>query len=136
MIEVPGWVLQLLTVLVPSGGILGGVLLWRQDKRRAPIEYSTAQVADAVALSGAASGLVKEMREELAATRVRLDTQDAKIAEQRGEIRELRTTTDTLRDDNEELRDRLFRWGAWYDGLATDWDAHRARPHPPPAPGK
>lgn len=136
MIELPGWLLQLVTVLVPTGGIMGGVLLWRQDKRRAPIEYSTAQVADAVALSGAASGLVKEMREELASTRVRLDAQDAKIAEQRVEIRELRTTTDTLRDDNEELRDRLFRWGVFYDDLADDWATHRTREHPPPAPGK
>ena len=136
MIEMPGWVLQLLTVLVPSGGILGGVLLWRQDKRRAPIEYSTAQVGDAVALSGAASGLVKEMREELARYRARLDTQDTKIAEQHNEIAALRTATDTLRDDNEELRDRLFRWGVFYDDLAGDWATHRTREHPPPAPGK
>ena len=136
MIELPGWLLQLVTVLVPTGGLMGGVLLWRQDKRRAPIEYSTAQVADAVALSGAASGLVKEMREELARQRVRLDAQDAKLTEQHTEIQALRDTTDTLRGDNEELRDRLFRWGVFYDDLAADWATHRTREHPPPAPGK
>ena len=136
MTEIPGWLLQLITVLVPSGGIIGGVMLWRQDKRRAPIEYSTAQVADAVALSGAASGLVKEMREELASNRARLDAQDAKIADQHTELRELRETTDTLRGDNEELRDRLFQWGVFYDDLAQDWAMHRTREHPPPAPGK
>ena len=136
MIELPSWLLQLITVLVPSGGIIGGVLLWRQDKRRAPIEYSTAQVADAVALSGAASGLVKEMREELARYRARLDAQDTKIADQHTEIQGLRETTDALRDDNEELRDRLFRWGVFYDDLAADWATHRTREHPPPAPGK
>ena len=136
MTEIPSWLLQLITVLVPTGGIMGGVMLWRQDKRRAPIEYSTAQVADAVALSGAASGLVKEMREELASNRARLDAQDAKIADQHTELRELRETTDTLRGDNEELRDRLFQWGVFYDDLAQDWAMHRTREHPPPAPGK
>ena len=123
----PDWLMQLILVFVPSGGVLGAVLLWRQDRRRAPIEWRTASLAEHTALNKSAVDLVNVMNTRLAEVNARLASQDAKLEEQQVEI-------SAIRRSNETLTHHLSVWGWWYSDLTEDWDNVRVQAAPPAAP--
>ena len=105
--------IAIVTFLFGIGGPVGVYVLLRKEMRQAPIEYQTAQVADAVAVSSAARGLVDTVNS-------RLEVQDEKV--------------DRITRENERLRHREGKWWFWYDDLGDDWDTHREGPNPPPPP--
>lgn len=105
--------IAIVTFLFGIGGPVGVYVLLRKEMRQAPIEYQTAQVADAVAVSAAARGLVDTVNS-------RLGVQDEKV--------------DRITQENERLRHREGKWWFWYDDLEDDWDTHREGPNPPLPP--
>lgn len=111
----PEWILQLLPYIF-SAGFITAIGAWIRDAKKAPIEAQTAQIADAIAISNAASGLVKIQNDRTA-------EQDAKI--------------DKLVNDMHELRSEVFIWQVWYSGdLVVNWATHRKKEVAPPAPKK
>ena len=123
----PDWVMQIIMIFVFSGGLLGAVLLWRQDRRRAPIEWRTAALAEHSAVSKSAVDLVAITNERLREVHERLAEQDKKLEDQQSEI-------SSIRRDNETLARHLTVWGWWYADLTEDWEDFRAKDAPPPAP--
>lgn len=121
------WLLPTITVLFGVGGPIGAWVLLRKEMRQAPIEYRTAQVADAIAVSQAAKGLVDTVT-------ARLSQQDARSEAQDRKIDDLRTALNDALADLHTKTGRLLRWDGWYDGLETDWEQHRLKPAPPEPP--
>lgn len=107
------WVLTILTFVFGVGGPLGVYVMVRKELRQSPIDYNTAQVADAVAISSAARGLVDTFS-------MRLSIQDAKLAAQ----------DDKIAEQNK----RIDSWDDWYSDLSYRWDFHKLKPAPPPPP--
>lgn len=101
----PEWLTAVLTTL-GGGGLITGLVAWRRDVKRGPIESQTAQVADAVAVSTAANQLVQTVMARLKETDDKLD--------------QVRTVVD--------------RWGTWYADLTAHWQVHRTKEHPPAPP--
>ena len=132
-----------LLVILPLTGGTTGFLLWRQDKRRGPIEWRTAALAESTAVSqadvlatgrtplataGAASAYyVQTSGTSLIGGFIKIERQDAKIEAQSLEI-------DAMRRENEAKDWSLRLWGHWYKGLDEDWDEHRTKAAPPPPP--
>ena len=127
-------VMRWLLVILPLTGGTTGFLLWRQDKRRGPIEWRTAALAESTAVSQAATGLVAEMRARLNDMNVRLGQQDAKIERQDAKIAAQSLEIDAMRRENEAKDWSLRLWGHWYKGLDEYWDKHRTKAAPPPPP--
>lgn len=120
----PDWILPLLTILLGGGGLITAIVSWRKDQRQGPVEAQTAQVADAMVLSNAASELVKTLtdRQKSFEDRIgvketlweaKLDTQDHKI---------------------DALQTRVDSWIFWYNDLKVNWFLHRVKDVPPVPP--
>lgn len=112
----PEWLLQFLTIILGAGGVITAIAAWRKDAKKAPVEAQTAQIADAVAISHAAAGMVELQDKRNAA-------QDAKI--------------DKLIVEINLIKEELFGWRLWYTGdLVANWREHREKEEPPPPPAK
>jgi len=106
MTDIATWLIPLVAVVLGSGGVTGAFVLLRKEARQAPIEWQTAQVANAAAVSEAAQGLVVMVNARLAIQDAKVEAQDAKID----------------------------RWDNWYFDLRTGWPVHRLRDTAPPPP--
>lgn len=107
------WLLTLFSFVFGLGGPLGVYILVRKELRQTPIEYNTAQVADAIAVSTASRSLMDTMMS-------RLSQQDDKINGQGTRI--------------EKLTRIVEGWDDFYDDLSFRWEVHRTKPTPPPPP--
>lgn len=127
MPDFPSWVLPAISVFFGGGGILSGIVLWRKDKRQGPIEMTTAQVADAVAVSHAARSLFETVTTRLADQDLKIEKQDLKIEAQNTTIEELKAKLQIAHFNNEN-------WTMWYNNLYNGWDIYRIDPMPPKRP--
>ena len=127
MNDIPTWLLPLLTLVIGGGGIGSGFVLLRKEARQAPIEWRTAQIADAVAVSEAARALLDTVRQQLSDQNAKLTTQDTRLDEQDRKLEEQAQVIS-------QLRFRLDRWVDWYADLALSWPTHRISEVPPAPP--
>jgi hypothetical protein len=120
----PDWILPLLTIVFGGGGLITAIVAWRKDARQGPVEHQTAQVADAMVLSNAASELIKTLtdRQKNFEDRIgvkevvwegKLEAQDTKI---------------------DHLQSRVDSWIFWYNDLKVNWFLHRVKDVPPVPP--
>lgn len=112
--------LVLIGSLIGSGGLLTGIVAWRADVRKGPVDKQTAQVADAVAVSNTAVNWVQYQDKKIL-------EQDARLTVQAARIDEL-----FARLDRQERR--LSGWGYWYEDLDGRWQHHREQDKPPAKP--
>ena len=103
-----------------TAGIGGAFLAWRRDRRQGPIEATTATIADAVALSGAATAWVQYQTQKM-------KDQDGKIEDGQELNKQLVATLTTQRA-------LVAMWGLWYIDLVERWSFWRARTEPPTHP--
>ena len=123
--KMPDWILSFLTVVLGGGGLITAIVAWRKDQRQGPVEAQTAQVADAMVLSNAASGLVKSLTDRQQSFEDRIVNKEtvweAKLMAQDEKI--------------ESLQQRVDNWIFWYNDLKVNWFTHRTKDEPPQQPG-
>ena len=115
----PEWVV-IVTALFGGGGVLTGLLAWRRDALRGPVEVATSQIANAVAVSEAASNWV--------------EYQDAKMKEQEARFQLYEVRLSNQEKIVSEMQHDLAGWGGWYMDLKTRWHFHQRQEYPPPSP--
>ena len=115
----PEWVV-IVTALFGGGGVLTGLLAWRRDALRGPVEVATSQIANAVAVSEAASNWV--------------EYQDAKMKEQEARFQLYEVRLSNQEKIVSEMQHDLAGWGGWYMDLKTRWPFHQSQQHPPRPP--
>lgn len=118
----PEWALTLTLAIVAPGGIITGILLYRREGKKAPIERQDVQVAQALAISTTANALFTTVTNRLA-------EQDAKVAAQDLKI-------ETLETKNDRSDTRLRLWDSWYAGVVTNWQIVRLKDAAPPPPNR
>lgn len=94
-----------LITLIGTAVTTWGIL--RQQRRKQPIEESTAAYANAKVLSDASADWVTAVRADLKTTTERISQLEKQIAAIRSENAELRRENARLRIENAELRDDL-----------------------------
>ena len=119
--------LLLLAAVFGGGGVLTGLLAWRKDARQGPIDRSTAQVANSVALSETAMAWVQYQDEKM-------KIQDEKTQKMAIQISELSERNDNLSERVCRTESRLSGWNFWYDDLSGRWSYHREQDNPPAKP--
>ena len=119
--------LLLLAGVFGGGGVLTGLLAWRKDARQGPIDRSTAQVANSVALSETAMAWVQYQDEKM-------KIQDEKTHRMAVQISELSERNDSLTERVSRTESRLSGWNFWYDDLRGRWSYHREQDNPPAKP--
>ena len=120
----PEWIIPLLTTLLGGGGLITATAAWRRDTKKGPIEAQTAQVADAMVISSAATGLVKSLTERQQEFEERMSKKEAiweeKLAAQDEKI--------------DALEKHVDAWIFWYNDLKVNWFIHRKKDTPPIPP--
>lgn len=119
--------LLILAAVFGGGGVLTGLLAWRKDARQGPIDRSTAQVANSVALSETAMAWVQYQDEKM-------KIQDEKTHRMAVQISELSERNDSLTERVSRTESRLSGWNFWYDDLSGRWSYHREQDNPPAKP--
>lgn len=119
--------LLILAAVFGGGGVLTGLLAWRKDARQGPIDRSTAQVANSVALSETAMAWVQYQDEKM-------KIQDEKTHRMAVQISELSASNDNLTERVSRTESRLSGWNFWYDDLRGRWPYHREQDNPPAKP--
>lgn len=119
--------LLILAAVFGGGGALTGLLAWRKDARQGPIDRSTAQVANSVALSETAMAWVQYQDEKM-------KIQDEKTHRMALQISELSASNDNLTERVSRTESRLSGWNFWYDDLSWRWSYHREQDNPPAKP--
>ena len=119
--------LLILAAVFGGGGVLTGLLAWRKDARQGPIDRSTAQVANSVALSETAMAWVQYQDEKM-------KIQDEKTHRMALQISELSASNDNLTERVSRTESRLSGWNFWYDDLHGRWSYHREQDNPPAKP--
>ena len=119
--------LLILAAVFGGGGVLTGLLAWRKDARQGPIDRSTAQVANSVALSETAMAWVQYQDEKM-------KVQDEKTHRMAIQISELSERNDNLTERVSRTESRLSGWNFWYDDLSGRWSYHREQDNPPAKP--
>lgn len=119
--------LLILAAVFGGGGVLTGLLAWRKDARQGPIDRSTAQVANSVALSETAMAWVQYQDEKM-------KIQDEKTHRMAVQISELSERNDSLTERVGRTESRLSGWNFWYDDLRGRWSYHREQDNPPAKP--
>ena len=117
MNDLPSWVLPLMSLVFGAGGPYAGWLLYSQQKKKQPIDASTAQVANAVALSNAAQGVVDMLQEQVDNLQTKTDKQDQEIQ--------------SLKNNAIHLTQI---WELWYTDLSENWLIHRQQDKAPAKP--
>lgn len=120
----PEWVLTLITIIFSGGGLLTAIVAWRRDQRQGPVEAQTAQVADAMVLSNAASDLVKTLTERQKEFETRIEAKET--------IWEAKLDAQDEKIDG--LQSRVDAWIFWYNDLKVNWFLHRVKDDPPVPP--
>ena len=126
--------LLLLAGVFGGGGALTGLLAWRKDARQGPIDKSTAQVANSVALSETAMAWVQYQDEKMKIQDEKLVAQDEKTHRMALQISELSAGNDNLTERVGRTESRLSGWNFWYDDLSGRWSYHREQDNPPAKP--
>ena len=126
--------LLLLAGVFGGGGALTGLLAWRKDARQGPIDKSTAQVANSVALSETAMAWVKYQDEKMKVQDEKMKVQDEKTHRMALQISELSANNDNLTERVSRTESRLSGWNFWYDDLRGRWSYHREQDNPPAKP--
>lgn len=126
--------LLLLAGVFGGGGALTGLLAWRKDARQGPIDKSTAQVANSVALSETAMAWVQYQDEKMKIQDEKLVAQDEKTHRMALQISELSAGNDNLTERVSRTESRLSGWNFWYDDLSGRWSYHREQDNPPAKP--
>lgn len=129
--DLPDWVLPLLGILFGGGGPFVAFLAWRSEARKAPIDRSTAKVAEATAISTTANELLKTVISRMNEQDNRASKQDDRASAQDDQIRNLRQE---LMATNTRLDRITYTWNNWYLDLKEDWDMHRTKNEAPPPP--
>ena len=119
--------LLILAAVFGGGGVLTGLLAWRKDARQGPIDRTTAQVANSVALSETAMAWVQYQDEKM-------KIQDEKTHRMALQISELSASNDNLTERVSRTESRLSGWNFWYDDLSGRWSYHREQDNPPAKP--
>lgn len=119
--------LLILAAVFGGGGVLTGLLAWRKDARQGPIDRSTAQVANSVALSETAMAWVQYQDEKM-------KIQDEKTHRMAVQIAELSERNDSLTERVSRTESWLSGWNFWYDDLRGRWSYHREQDNPPAKP--
>ena len=127
-------ILVVLTAVFGGGGVLTGILAWRKDARQGPIDKQTAQVADALAVSQAASSWVQYQDEKMKIQDEKMIVQDEKTHRMALQISELSASNDNLTERVSRTESRLSGWNFWYDDLSGRWSYHREQDNPPAKP--
>lgn len=127
----PDLLLPLLATVIGGGGLFTAVVALRSDFRKAPIERSQAQIADAVAVSTAAAGLVETVSARMKAQDERAAKQDERAEAQDQHIRGLRKEVMDLSSKVDRIQ---YTWTNWYFELREDWEIHRTKDEAPPPP--
>ena len=130
----PDWLMSLLLYIIPLTGGTTGYVLWRQDRRRGPIEWRTAALAESTAVSRSATELVAELRERMRDMNARLTAQDERIGKQDDKIAAQQLELNAVRRDSEAKGWLLTLWTHWYTELVEDWEELRAEAVPPAPP--
>jgi hypothetical protein len=133
MSEITSWLIPLVAVLLGSSGVAGSFVLLRREARQAPVEWQTAQVANAAALSHAAQGLVSMVNAQLKVQDSKIDSQDSKIDSQDILIEALRTDNSGLRLEVNELQAGA-KVMVDHVSAVHDWIESGAQPPPPERP--
>jgi hypothetical protein len=123
--KMPDWILSFLTVVLGGGGLITAIVAWRKDQRQGPVEAQTAQVADAMVLSNAASGLVKSLTDRQQSFEDRITNKET--------VWEAKLMAQDERIEN--LQNRVDNWIFWYNDLKVNWFTHRTKDEPPQQPG-
>ena len=126
--------LLLLAGVFGGGGVLTGLLAWRKDARQGPIDKSTAQVANSVALSETAMAWVQYQDEKMKVQDEKMKVQDEKTHRMALQISELSASNDSLTERVSRTESRLSGWNFWYDDLSGRWSYHREQDNPPAKP--
>ena len=126
--------LRLLAGVFGGGGALTGLLAWRKDARQGPIDKSTAQVANSVALSETAMAWVQYQDEKMKIQDEKMIVQDEKTHRMALQISELSASNDNLTERVSRTESRLSGWNFWYDDLQGRWSYHREQDNPPAKP--
>ena len=126
--------LLLLAGVFGGGGALTGLLAWRKDARQGPIDKSTAQVANSVALSETAMAWVQYQDEKMKVQDEKMKVQDEKTHRMALQISELSANNDNLTERVSRTESRLSGWNFWYDDLRGRWSYHREQDNPPAKP--
>ena len=126
--------LLILAAVFGGGGVLTGLLAWRKDARQGPIDRSTAQVANSVALSETAMAWVQYQDEKMKIQDEKMKVQDEKTHGMALQISELSASNDNLTERVSRTESRLSGWNFWYDDLRGRWSYHREQDNPPAKP--
>lgn len=124
MPELPNWFPSFLTWFLGAGGPIVGLYLWYLQRKKLPIDTSTAQIANAVAISNVAKGVVDMLGEQIDDFKGHIDKQDKKIDDQNIEISLLKTRVVNIENV----------WISWYADLSNRWSVHRLLDKAPDAP--
>ena len=127
-------ILLVLTAVFGGGGVLTGILAWRKDARQGPVDKQTAQVADALAVSQAASSWVQYQDEKMKIQDEKMIVQDEKTHRMALQISELSASNDNLTERVSRTESLLSGWNFWYDDLSGRWSYHREQDNPPAKP--
>lgn len=120
----PDWIIPLISAVFGGSGIIAAIAAWRRDVKKGPIEAQTAQVADAMVLSNAATGLVKTLTDRQS------DFENRFI--EREKIWEAKLAAQDEKIDT--LQSRVDAWIFWYNDLKVNWFLHRTKEMPPVPP--
>ena len=122
----PEW-LAVLTLIFGSGGLLTGLLAWRKDAKNGPVEISSGQVADAIAISEVAGSWAKYQDQKL-------KEQEERFKEQEARFRDYDARLAKQESGLKSLERRLSGWADWYRDLELRWSYHRRSDVPPSPP--
>lgn len=116
--------------LIAVAGVLGGALIaafvtWRRDRRKEPIDESTAAYANAKTLSDATTEWVIAVREDMTRMRADLDMLRAANASLRMEVESVRAENSMLRSENLILQSDLNAVYQWIEDGAKPPPPHR-----------
>lgn len=114
--------LGILSLILVPGGIIASLVAWRRDVKKGPIDAQQAQVADAVAVSEAATAWVKYQDDKMRAQDGKIDAQTEKYAAMLSVV--------------ERLEYALTQWNAWYMDLTLGWPGYRQKDAPPKPPAQ
>ena len=114
--EVASWLIPVIVAVLGAGGA-GGLIAWRTQIKREPIDEETAAVLNAKTAGELALAVAKQQGDAL--------------VEQADSIRMLREDLSTLRAEYERTRSILDVVGQWARDLHDGWAKYRLRDEPP-----
>ncbi len=127
----PSWFWPAVAYTFGTGGPLAGFLAWLRFRKKDPIDYSTAQIANATAISSAATGVVDMMSETMKDFELKFKEQDARQKQQDEHSREQDAKIAML---EKRVYNVESIWSLWYADLAARWEVYKMADSAPQAP--